>query len=95
MHAVKFVESYFDAWNHSDPEGVANHLTNDGVYRDVPLNTKRTHDELVDMLNQFFSRYRHRYEVIGDILVGPSTIALQYHAYSIDENSGRARRPAV
>jgi len=36
MHANKFVESYFDAWNHHDPKGVADHLAEDGVYRDVP-----------------------------------------------------------
>jgi hypothetical protein len=36
VHATKFVESYFDAWNHCDPQGVADHLTADGIYVDVP-----------------------------------------------------------
>lgn len=78
MRADKFVESYFDAWNHSDPEGVASHLATDGVYTDVPLNLRRTHDELIVTLNDFFASFPHRYEVIGDILSNGNTIALQY-----------------
>ena len=78
MRAEKFVESYFDAWNHTDPEGVASHLTPDGVYRDVPLNIQRSHDELIVTLQQFFAAFPHRYEVIGDILSDQNTIAFQY-----------------
>lgn len=78
MHAEKFVESYFDAWNHTDPEGVASHLTADGVYRDVPRNIQRTHDELIVMLNDFFATFPLRYELIGDILANRDTIAFQY-----------------
>ncbi len=62
MHATDSVESYFDAWNHRDPEAVADHLAMDGIYRDIPENVQRTQDELIVSLNQFFSRYRHRYE---------------------------------
>ncbi|MGI9238770.1 MAG: helix-turn-helix domain-containing protein [Woeseiaceae bacterium] len=78
MHAAKFVESYFDAWNHNDPEGVADHLASDGIYVDMPENVRRTHDELVISLNDFFSEFPHRYEVIGDILTGRNSIAFQY-----------------
>jgi len=78
MRAADFVQSYFDAWNHRDPVAVADHLSCDGVYLDVPENTSRSHDELVISLNSFFSQYRHRYELIGDILEGPNTIAFQY-----------------
>ena len=78
MRAEKFVESYFEAWNHTDPEGVANHLTADGVYTDVPLNIRRTHDELIVTLNDFFAAFPHRYEVIGDIVSNRNTIAFQY-----------------
>ncbi len=81
MHTTEFVESYFDAWNHCDPKAVADHLTADGIYCDVPENTQRTHDELITTLNAFFSRYRHRYELIGDILTGRDTIAFQYKVY--------------
>ncbi len=37
MHATDFVESYFDAWNHHDPEGVADHLTADGFAEKQPV----------------------------------------------------------
>ncbi len=78
MHSTQFVTSYFDAWNQHDPEGIADHLTPDGIYRDVRQNAQRNHDELVEFLNQFFSRYRHRYELIGDILSNGNTVAFQY-----------------
>lgn len=78
MHAAEFVESYFDAWNHCDPVAVADHLAADGLYCDIPLNTQRNHDELIIYLRNFFSSYRHRYEIIGEILEGKNTIAFQY-----------------
>ncbi|MEM7282029.1 MAG: helix-turn-helix domain-containing protein, partial [Pseudomonadota bacterium] len=78
MQAINFVESYFDAWNHWDPEGVADHLATNGIHRDIPENTQRTHDELVSVLADFFSKYRHSYELIGEILAHGETIAFQY-----------------
>ena len=78
LHSIRFVESYFAAWNQHDPEGVADHLTPDGIYRDVRQNAQRNHDELVQFLNQFFNHYRHRYELIGDILSNGNTVAFQY-----------------
>lgn len=91
MRPSKFVESYFDAWNHSDPEGVADHLAKDGVYVDVPENARRDHDELVANLNQFFSSNRHRYELIGDVLTSNNSIAFQYYAHPVeDEDTGHS-----
>lgn len=78
MHAADFVDSYIDAWNHRDPKGVADHLTADGVYCDVPVNEQHSHDELISYLSEFFSNYRHRYELFGEILLGRDTIAFQY-----------------
>lgn len=78
MRAAEFVQSYFSAWNHHDPEGVADHLAENGIYRDVPENAQRSHDELVKSLEEFFSRYRHRYELIGEILGNRDMIAFQY-----------------
>jgi len=78
MHATRFVDSYFDAWNHRDPKGVADHLTADGIYCDIPEHVQRTQDELITNLREFFSRYRHRYELIGEILTSKDTIAFQY-----------------
>jgi len=85
MRASKFVESYFDAWNHADPKGVADHLAEGGVYVDVPETARRSHDELIDNLSQFFASNHHRYELIGDVLKSPSSIAFQYYAHPIDD----------
>jgi AraC-like DNA-binding protein len=82
MNSTDFVRSYFDAWNRRDPERIAGHLSDDGVYRDVPENALRSQDELVDSLNKFFVRHRHRYELIGDVLYNDDTIAFQYRASS-------------
>lgn len=78
MRATEFVRSYFDAWNHRDPVAVADHLACDGLYWDVPENRHSSHDELVVRLQAFFSAYRHRYELVGDILEGPDTVAFRY-----------------
>ena len=89
MRANKFVKSYIDAWNHRDPEGVADHLTANGVYRDVPENTQQSHDELVGYLNDLFSNHRQRYELIGEILTGRDTIAYQYQMLSFDDGESQ------
>ena len=78
MQSTDFVESYFDAWNQHDPHGVADHLAPGGIYQDVRQNEERTHDELAEYLREFFRQYRHRYELIGDILSNGNTVAFQY-----------------
>jgi len=93
MHTSRFVESYFDAWNHCDPKGVADHLTADGVYCDIPENEQRSHDELITSLTVFFSRHQHRYELIGDILANQNTIAFQYQIHPLETTNRGARRP--
>ena len=85
MQASKFVKSYFDAWNHADPEGVAEHLTPDGVYVDMPENIPRSHDELIVSLSEFFADFPQRYELIGDILSNDKTIAFQYRVTPLAE----------
>ena len=86
MRTVEFVESYFDAWNHQDPKGVADHLTADGVYRDIPENARRSHDELIRSLSDFFANHAHRYELIGEILGTKKTIAFQYRICTLDDS---------
>jgi AraC-like DNA-binding protein len=78
MRATEFVESYIEAWNHRDPQAIADHLTDDGTYVDIPENVQRSHDELIVTLKDFFSTHRHRYELIGEILKGQETVAFQY-----------------
>lgn len=87
MQTTEFVESYFDAWNHSDPKGVADHLVAGGTYFDIPENVLRSRDELIANLDDFFSRYRHRYELIGKILADDKTIAFQYQVYPLSEGN--------
>lgn len=90
MQASKFVASYFDAWNHADPVGVADHLTPDGVYIDVPENIPRTHDELIDSLAGFFADFPHRYELIGEILTSKNMIAFQYQVHAAEADDADA-----
>lgn len=78
MHTAKFIESYFDAWNHNDPERVADHLASDGIYIDMPENIQRSHDELVVFLDQYFEEFPHHYELIGEVLTSRNSIAFQY-----------------
>ena len=80
-------KSYFDAWNHCDPVAIADHLTADGIYLDVPENKQQTHDQLVDYLNKVFDQRRDNYELLGEIVTGKNTIAFQYRATPVD-NSG-------
>ena len=92
MQISKFVESYFDAWNHGDPKGVADHLTQNGTYCDVPDNHLRyTHDELVDYLERFFTNNRHRYQLIGDVLSNGSTLAFQYEMFPSGKSAADSR----
>jgi len=80
MRAMEFVESYFDAWNHRDAGLVADHLTADGIYRDVPLRQQHSRNELLANLTEFFTSSNHHYELIGEILTGRTSIAFQYRA---------------
>ncbi len=86
MLAIEFVASYFDAWNQHDPKGVADHLTADGVYRDIPEKIERSHDELVRSLSDFFSRNNHRYELIGEILTSPNALSFQYRIFPHEDS---------
>jgi len=85
MHAIKFVESYIDAWNKCDPEAVADHLTADGIYLDIPENVSQKHDELIVSLSGFFADFPQRYELIGEILTSKNTIAFQYQVRPVDD----------
>lgn len=94
MHATDFVESYFDAWNHRDPKGVADHLAADGIYCDIPENVQRSHDELISSLSEFFLQYRHRYELLGEILTSKDTIAFQYRMCPFESRENGASQTA-
>lgn len=95
MQATEFVQSYFDAWNHRDPVAVAEHLARNGQYCDVADNTFQSQAELVVSLQDYFSSYCHRYELIGDILVGSDTIAFQYRMCPIVQDGKRSSYTAM
>lgn len=85
MKKTEFVESYIDAWNHRDPKGVADHLSADGTYLDVPESVQNTPEELIVALEDFFAKFRHRYELIGEVQKSANTIAFQYRMFSFDD----------
>lgn len=87
MRTTQFVESYFDAWNHHDPKGVADHLTADGIYCDIPENVQRTHDELITSLGEFFSNVHQRYDLIGEVMKGERSLAFQYQISPLEKNN--------
>lgn len=91
MQATEFVRSYFDAWNHHDAKAVADHLVSDGIYLDVPENAQRSPAELIVNLEEFFSNFRHRYELIGEILRGSDAIAYQYQMSSLSSDDSVIR----
>ncbi len=84
MRAAEFVESYFDAWNYHDAKLVAEHLTADGTYCDIPDQQQHSRDELLATLTGFFASNNHRYELIGEILTGRDSIAFQYRVSPSD-----------
>jgi AraC-like DNA-binding protein len=94
MRKREFVESYFDAWNHRDPKGIADHLSADGIYCDVPENTQVSRDELIISLADFFADFRHRYTLIGDIQKSENTVAFQYRM-SLKKNKRKSESSVV
>ena len=94
MRKTEFVESYFDAWNHRDPKGIADHLSADGTYRDIPENLQVSPDELIISLEEFFAEFQHRYELIGEIQKSENTIAFQYRMFKFKKNPKSAMSAA-
>jgi AraC-like DNA-binding protein len=78
MRANEFVQSYFDAWNHQDAEGVAAHLVTNGTYIDIPEHQQLSKEKLVAYLAQVFDHQKAQYNVIGEILASENSIAFQY-----------------
>ena len=78
MHATEFVQSYIDAWNHSDAKGVAEHLATNGTYYDIPSHSHFSKNELVSNLVDFFASGDHHYQLCNEVLSNDRTIAFQY-----------------
>ena len=78
LSAVDFVDSYIDAWNHHDPRWIADHLTRDGVYCDIPTHQQHPRHKLVPYLADIFDLDHSCYELEGEIVTGRNSIAFQY-----------------
>ncbi|MEM7504754.1 MAG: helix-turn-helix domain-containing protein, partial [Pseudomonadota bacterium] len=77
-------------WNHRDPAEIVGHMAYNGLYFDVPEQVSRTHDELTASLQEFFATYRHRYELVGDVVTNRNTIAFQYRMVPEDDGNKRS-----
>jgi len=80
MQATKLVHRYLDAWNHFDAIGVAAFMSRNGIYFDRLYDEKYSRSALTGYLYGLFAREKHQYQLVGDILLGKSTIAYQYRA---------------
>lgn len=78
--ATSFVESYVNAWNRRDPNGVVEHLHEDGHYIDAPTQQQLTYTTLETELIEYFQGPVYHYEVLGEVLHNGETIAFQYQA---------------
>jgi AraC-like DNA-binding protein len=85
MQAAELVKDYFSAWNRRDPTGIVNLLTRNGFYFDVPTNEKLSGQALVQYLAHDFTQRKLHYDLIGEILIGSSTIAFQYQISNADD----------
>lgn len=84
MRAVDFVSSYVDAWNQKDANCIADHLTQDGEYFDVPTGRHHPKPKLAQYLASFFAEDNHEYSLAGEINTGENTIAFQYKSTFCD-----------
>lgn len=90
MISSDFVASYFDAWNHRDADAVADHLSKNGTYCDVPFQRQLAGSELIAYLRDYFARDNCRYQLVGEILTGENSIAFQYRACPENGSSNAA-----
>jgi AraC-like DNA-binding protein len=90
MQAADFVASYFEAWNQQDTDAVADHLTENGTYQDIPYNQHLSRPELVTHLTELFRLEAYSYEIAGEVLTGKQTIAFQYRALPRESVAGRS-----
>lgn len=82
MHPRDFVESYIDAWNQRDAQHIAAHFTPDGVYCDIPSQSRYGRKELIAYLIELFSQNDDRYVLDGEIATAENSIAFQYKVVS-------------
>ncbi|MEE2784459.1 MAG: helix-turn-helix domain-containing protein [Pseudomonadota bacterium] len=84
--ATNFVHSYIDAWNHHDAKLVADHLTPDGIYHDIPTRQEHHKSSLIALLAEEFNHDDSHYQLEGEIQSGRHSIAFQYSVQSLEDN---------
>ena len=85
MRSKDFVESYFDAWNHGDALGVADHLKPNGTYWDIPDHQTHSREQLIAHLSETFAHEDNHYDLIGEILTAKNSVAFQYMVTSSEQ----------
>jgi AraC-like DNA-binding protein len=93
MNPSEFVSSYIEAWNNRDSQAIANHLADGGTYFDSPAHQHISRDQLVSHLEAQFEQDSHIYELVGEVLMGESTIAFQYKATPRSTDSSHTAEP--
>ncbi len=83
-----FVTSYIDAWNRHDAIAVAEHLSRDGCYCDVPLQREFGGKALIGYLEHYFDHEHYHYDLIGEVMTNGTTMAFQYRQRPVDASSG-------
>jgi AraC-like DNA-binding protein len=94
MHAAELVGNYISAWNRRDPSGIVDLLSPDGFYFDVPVNRKLSGRALLQYLANDFKQRELRYELVGEILIGGSSIAFQYKIFRVGTSADSNPRPS-
>jgi AraC-like DNA-binding protein len=84
MLSQDFVDSYFDAWNHHDAPGVAQHLAKGGTYCDFAMQQQLSREGLIAHLEDFFARDTNVYQLLGEVLTAENSIAFQYRSGPIN-----------
>jgi len=84
--ATDLVHRYFDAWNHMDVPSIAGFFAHNGVYFDVPADEEYRGKALTGYLSSYLAENDNRthYDLAGEVLIGPSTVAFKYRAYDAD-----------
>jgi AraC-like DNA-binding protein len=81
LNATDFVARYIDAWNRRDAQAVADHLSDQGTYVDIPDHHLMSRQEWIVHLREIFSEENYVYQLVGEVCVGEGVIAFQYKAY--------------
>ena len=84
MQTSELINEYFSLWNHHDARGIAELLKGNGCYFDQPKNVTYAGNDFVRHLQEVFTTTPLRYELVGEVLVGESSLAFRYKSLFCD-----------